>query len=119
MGILRPPGAIELSFEVSFSESFTKLRDDARWWYANTNRTTKIIVLIHTSRTGHVPEQAVDFEIWTEVPNELGPATRNRPETIIVCTQSARVQNTQVVSGGPLVGGLETVLWRGRRTPFE
>jgi hypothetical protein len=109
-------GNPSLILEVGLSEPSNQLRNDARWWHANTDRETKLVVLIHVSRD---PAWKMVGEVWTEVDNPWpGPATRDQPSKIIKCTQRAEYQNG-VVQGAPLTLNFETMMHRPSRNSDE
>jgi hypothetical protein len=105
-----------LILEVGLSEPSNQLRNDARWWYANMQRETKLVVLIHVCRN---PAYKVIVEVWTEVDHPRpGPATRARPSTTIECTQRAEYQNG-VVQGAPLTLNFKTLMRRPPQNSME
>ena len=101
-----------LVLDVGASESLDELRQDARWWYANTNQATKLVILINVASDN---PYHVDFEVWTEGVNQsTGCSTRNRPTTVLECTQRASLQNG-VVIGAPLTLDFATLMHRAPR----
>lgn len=100
-----------LVLEIGASESSDQLRQDARWWYANTNQETKLVVLIDVTDNPY----RVDFEVWTEVVNQSTVhSTRSRPTTVLQCTQRVSLQNG-VVTGAPLILDFATLMHRAPR----
>ncbi|KUM63049.1 hypothetical protein ACN42_g4045 [Penicillium freii] len=100
-----------LVLEVGASESLSQLRQDVRWWYANTNQETQLVILINITDNPY----RVDFEVWTEVANQSTvQSTRSRPATVLECTQSASLQNG-VVIGAPLILDFATLMHRSPR----
>lgn len=62
--------------ETGCSESPPQLRNDARWWYSNTEGQTKLIILIHA---GKKPTWNVTVEAWQEANLHDRPSTWRRP----------------------------------------
>ena len=61
----------------------------------------------------------VDFEVWTEGVNQsTGCSTRNRPTTVLECTQRASLQNG-AVTGAPLILNFDTLPCTERRRSTE
>lgn len=50
--------------EAGYSESLSQLRKDARWWWRNSDRETKVILLFDIRRS---PSYSVHVEVWEEV----------------------------------------------------
>ncbi|KAF4770159.1 hypothetical protein HAV15_012003 [Penicillium sp. str.  len=98
-----------LVLEVGVTESLDQLRQDAHWWYANTNQETKLVILIDVTTDD---PYRVNFEVWTEVVNQpTAHSTRNHPTTVLQCTQRASLQNG-VVTGAPLILDFTTLMHR-------
>lgn len=102
-----PPQWPSLVLEVGVPESLSQLRADARWWYANSQQQTKIVVLI----LANPKTDNTSIEIWTEVPNTNGFPTRQQNSHILECTQSARIENG-AVSGDDLEINFEMLMRR-------
>lgn len=77
--------------EVGHSESLAMLRNDAQWWWNNSNYETKLILLVDI-RTS--PTRCANIELWEEVERQPGrPMTRSlanlqNSEAELRCTQS-------------------------------
>ncbi|KAJ5808217.1 hypothetical protein N7474_009486 [Penicillium riverlandense] len=102
-----------LALEIGVSEPSQQLRNDARWWYANSKSAngneTKLVVLIKTTKQ---PAYRVDIEVWTEVLNpRLGPTTRNQPSFVLDCTQRVQYTNNTVY-GAPVILPFHLVMRR-------
>ncbi|KAJ5864646.1 uncharacterized protein N7529_006562 [Penicillium soppii] len=85
--------------EVGHSESFQQLRGDANWWWRNSSRQTKLILLFNVCKT---PSHFVEVELWQEalhsyVGYETRSTQRFRTELGLVPVLE-RKQNTTVVS---------------------
>lgn len=110
-------GFPSLVLEVGVSESTPQLQNDARWWYANSNGQTRLVMLIHANGNSS-SAWAVDVEVWTEVLDPSSHITCNRPATSLECTQRARFENG-VVTGAPLTLDFEMLMRRPPANPLE
>jgi len=84
-----------LVFEVGVSETLRKLRNDARWWLANSQGRVKIVLLIKVNRAA----RTIHVEKWECRPVTLTTTTRsNRPPAQV----PAQIQTIDgVVTGSP------------------
>lgn len=105
-----------LVIETGYSESHPQLRNDARWWYSNTDGQTKMIILIHA---GKKLTWNVTVEVWEEVNVHNRRSTRRSgPSRDIRCTQRACVTNNGVV-GDDIVIDFALLMRRAPRPPVE
>ncbi|KAJ5124098.1 uncharacterized protein N7515_007923 [Penicillium bovifimosum] len=99
-----------LALEVGVSESYSQLRNDAQWWYNNSDHLTKTVVIICTTRK---PTWRVDVEVWSEGPSSNPHQTQNRPGTPFRRSQRVTYRDGQV-HGAPLVLNFESIFRRPR-----
>jgi hypothetical protein len=88
-----------LVFEVSVSETLSKLRMDARWWLANSQGDVKIVLLFKVNRAA----RTIHIEKWECRPAALTYATRsNRPPPQVPAQiQTIDINANGVVTGSP------------------
>ena len=88
---LENAGYPSLVIETGASESLSRLRQDARKWFADSGGDVRIVILIHAS------ENVVSFEQW-----QLAPSTAPRPLTKrYIDTLCAHTPNIPPLTGQP------------------
>jgi hypothetical protein len=105
-----------LVFEVGVSESLRKLRNDARWWLANSGGLVKIVHIFHINRGS----RTILIEKWECTPATVTPAIRsNRPPAQIPTQiQTITIDQNGVTGRLPLVLHFQNLLLR-QPTPPE
>jgi hypothetical protein len=103
--------------ESGWSESLTKLREDARRWLVNSRGDVKIVLLISIGRRA----RTMIIEKW-----ENGPAPPTRPSTRSNTTQVPTLiqaitidSNSNAVHGAPLILGFQEIFLRQAVPPLE
>jgi hypothetical protein len=105
--------------EAGWSESITKLREDARRWLENSRGEIKIVVLISIGRKRGTRKMVI--EKW-----ENGPVPPNRPLTgsntthIPTKIQAIKIDsNANTVNGAPLILEFRKIFLRQAVAPLE
>jgi hypothetical protein len=99
-----------LVFEVGVSESLRKLRNDARWWLANSGGLVRIVLIFHINRGS----RTILIKKWECTPATITPANRsNRPPAQIPTQiQTITIDQNGVAGTLPFVLHFQKLLLR-------
>ena len=118
---MRPRGADwpTIVLESGWSESLTKLRQDAHIWLEDSGGDVKIVLLFSIGRTA----RTMIIEKWEIPPVPAnGPATRSATRRVVTPTQIQAItidSNSNTVNGAPLALEFQKIFLRQAVPPLE